>query len=103
MQENEKYLDSVSGKMQKMQNHLEEMANIVANSDGLKVILDLVNGILSGATKLLDVFGGLNGVVGAIAAFGLQKGGLGLFGFDKNNGFSTIFDSFRSNAKKTMV
>ena len=66
MIENEKYLDSISGKIQQLQNHLQELANIVVDSDGLKFMLDILNSILDVATQLVKTFGGLPSILGAI-------------------------------------
>jgi len=52
IKENEKYLDSVSGKMQILTNKTQELANITINSDGLKIMLDIVNALLSGVNSL---------------------------------------------------
>jgi hypothetical protein len=64
LQENEKYIDSISGKMQKLTNQLHELANIVIDSDGLKLMLDIVNALLSGVNKLAKQFGILNTAIG---------------------------------------
>jgi len=74
------------------------MANTIADSDGLKLILDIINQILKATASLVEKFGGINSIIGLISASAFQKKGLGLFGFNTKDGFSTIFDNFRKGA-----
>lgn len=76
-EELDKYLDSISGKMQKLTNQLHELANIAIDSDGLKVMLDVVNALLSGVTSLAKQFGVINTVIGGIVGISLQRKGKG--------------------------
>lgn len=57
-EENEKYLDSVNGKMAQMKNEFQEIAFSTLDSDSLK-------GLISGATKFLDI---LNKIIEAIGS-----------------------------------
>ena len=79
--ENSKYLDSITGKIQIMKNHIQEIENMILNSQGLKTILDLVNLILSGITSILDKTGALGTVLGSITSMVLMKKDMGVFDF----------------------
>ncbi len=77
MQENEKYLDSINGKVQQFQNRLQELAAVSINSDWIKDIVDFGTKALEVITALGKQFGTLNVAIGAVAGFFLQKNGLG--------------------------
>jgi len=81
------YLDSVVAKTTQLTNKLQELANITINSDGLKVMLDLVNLLMTGVNGLAKAFGSLNLAVGAIASLSMQKRGNGFVNYDKSRGF----------------
>ena len=85
-EELDKYLDSISGKMQKLTNQVQELANIAINSDGLKVMLDVVNALLSGVTALGKQFGVLNTVIGGFMGIFLQNKGIGFLPNKKGEG-----------------
>lgn len=53
--ENEKYLDSINGKLQIMQANFEALVNSVIDSDLVKFFLDLGNVILSAANSLQEM------------------------------------------------
>lgn len=71
-QELDKYLDSIDGKLTQTTNKMQEFANIVVNSDSLKTMLDLLNGILDvindiAGTPLAPILlGGTGGTVAFI-------------------------------------
>lgn len=83
----DKYLDSITGKMQKLQNTLHEVTNITIDSEGFKVLLDIVNALLSGVSSLIKTFGGLNAIIG---------GAVGLFLNHKGLGVSKLWKSFKN-------
>lgn len=68
----DKYLDSIEGKLTQTTNKMQEFANIVVNSDSLKTMLDLLNGILDvindiAGTPLAPILlGGTGGTVAFI-------------------------------------
>ena len=98
VEENLKYLDSISGKMQQLTNNAQKIANLVLDSEGLKTILDIVNALVGAVAALAEKFGGLNLAIGAVAGIGLQMRGMGLFNFDAKNGFNLgMFGSMSSN------
>lgn len=71
------YLDSVAAKTTQIQNHLQELANLTINADGLKTVLDIINALLSAVNSLAKAFGGLNVGIGAIAGLFMSKNGTG--------------------------
>ena len=102
LQENEKYLDSISGKLQLITNQMQEFATITINSDGIKAVLDIVNSLLSGVNSLAKGFGVVNTAIGAFVAFFMQKKGLGIFNYDKNtqqfgSGIPKIIDGIKKS------
>lgn len=75
----DKYLDSVEGKTQKIANNFQKMTYNTFNSDAVKNLLDLVNGIVSGTNRVLGFLKDIKGVLPLIiglttAAFSKKKG-----------------------------
>lgn len=74
-EENEKYLDSVNGKMAQMKNEFQDLAFSALDSDSLK-------GLIEGATKFLDILNNIIKTLGslptvlsvAFAGFSASKG-----------------------------
>lgn len=97
-EELDKYLDSISGKMQKLTNQLHELANIAIDSDGLKVMLDVVNALLSGVTSLAKQFGVINTVIGGIVGISLQRKGKG-----KSRRENALYTEHNNNAIMLLV
>ena len=81
MKELEVYTDSVSAKMQILQNHLQELASVTIDSEWLKDLIDLGTAAVDVVTKLVDAFGGLEGIAGIVGGLFAQKSG---WGFTKN-------------------
>lgn len=52
MRENEKYLDSIAGKMAKISASFQELSNAVLDADWVKPLLDGINNILDGVSDL---------------------------------------------------
>lgn len=65
-QELEKYLDSIDGRIQKLQNHLQELAAININSDWLKTMISLADSAVQVVSKITKSVGGLNIAIGAV-------------------------------------
>jgi len=85
-EELDKYLDSVEGKLQKVTNKIQEIATITFNSEGLKTLLDIAVALLGAFTKLLDVAGGLSGILGTLGGIVLQKNGFNIIKAFKDSG-----------------
>ena len=103
-QELDKYLDSVSGKLQKAQNTIQELANTTIDSEGLKTVLDIINAILNAVASLTESLGGLNLIIGSIGGLLFQKRGLGLLNVDKETGkLTSIFSKFGKNARDSVA
>ena len=78
--ENEKYLDSIAGKVSKFKATFEELSVTLINSEFVKQIVDFGTGllnVLNAVAKLIDSIGGLNtvliGTAGIIAAIKLDS------------------------------
>lgn len=78
--ENERYLDSIAGKVSKFKATFEELSVTLINSEFVKQIVDFGTGllnVLNSVAKLIDSIGGLNtvlmGTVGIIAAIKLDS------------------------------
>lgn len=78
--ENEKYLDSIAGKVSTFKATFEELSVMLINSEFVKQIVDFGTGllnVLNAVAKLIDSIGGLNtvlmGTAGIIAAIKLDS------------------------------
>ena len=74
LEENEKYLDSIDGKIQQAQNRLQEFASLAINSDVFK-------GLVDGATSFLEV---LNNIIQTAGMLPTILGVGGIAGIAKN-------------------
>ena len=61
-----KYLESASGKVDKLKNRLQELSYVSINTDGLKVMIDLLTSGVKLVTDLSKSFGSLSMTAGAI-------------------------------------
>lgn len=68
MAENEKYLDSITGKINQLTASLEELATTVLDSDLIKFILDIANGFVKGTNAIIDFVGVIPTLSAALAA-----------------------------------
>lgn len=98
-----KYLDSIEGKVAQFKNRLQELASVSIDTTWIKNIVDFGSSALSVVTSLSKQFGSLNIVLGSIAGFALQKSGLGILNYDKENGFSSIFSNMIKSSKKASI
>ena len=71
------YLDSVEGKMAKLQNRIQELTSTAVDSGFLKGLIEGLTHILELANSIVDTFGTLPTLLGAISGVVLQKRGLG--------------------------
>lgn len=77
LEENEKYLESIEGRTQKLTNQLQELASISIKDDWIKGIVSGLTNLLDLVTKLVDKFGTLPTIAAAIAgAFSLKNVGI---------------------------
>lgn len=90
LKENQKYLDSIEGRMQKFQATFESLATTVADSDIIKIAVSGATGLLSLVDELTQKIGGLPSVI-TTAMTAMSIGGIGFFDF-KVDTDGTIFD-----------
>ena len=99
-QELDKYLESIDGKLAKLQNRLQELAAISIDSDWIKIFLDGATGLVGAFTTLLDKGGAfkvlLSGIVGIVG----QIFGLGVLNFGKDGKSNGLFSGLKDFFKK---
>ncbi len=76
MAEHEKWMESLEAKMNQLKAAWEELSMAFMDSNFLKGLVDTGTGILSTVTKIIDTFGTLPTIIGAITA-GLSLNGVG--------------------------
>lgn len=98
--ENEKYLDSIAGKMNQFKASFEALSNTVVNSDLVKVIIDA-------GTTIMDILNGILDLTGSIVP--LLSGGA-IYAFIKNldslnnlGKFSNVVEIFKQMDKANPV
>lgn len=64
--ENEKYLDSIQGKVQKFQAAWQALSTSIVSTDLTKMIVDLARWFVEGITWMTDTLGGLSLAIGAV-------------------------------------
>lgn len=71
------YLSSIDGKMAKLQNRTQEFWSVAINTDSVKSGIDMITGLVSGVTSLVDALGliptAMAGVSGALSFKNLGK------------------------------
>lgn len=77
MAENEKYMDSLQGKLGSLKATAQEFSNVTLNSDWLK-------GAVDSAQSLLEIFTNIAGLGNGAGLLGLIGGGAGAVSFFKN-------------------
>lgn len=90
LKENQKYLDSIEGRMQKFQATFESLSTTVADSDIIKIAVSGATGLLSLVDELTKKIGGLPAVITA-AATAMSIGGIGAYDY-KIDTDGTIFN-----------
>lgn len=73
----DKYLDSIEGKIAKLQNRVQEFWATAINSDSLKVGIDFLTNIVKLGTSFVDTMGTLPTILGTISSLGISKLGEG--------------------------
>ena len=79
LQENERYLDSIDGKMSQLSNNVQEFWATVIDSDTVKTVLDVLSNMVSFATDFVDIIGTAPIVITAIATAFDKISGINLF------------------------
>lgn len=64
--ENEKYLDSIQGKVQKFQAAWQALSTSIVSTDLTKMVVDLARWFVEGITWMTDTLGGLSLAIGAV-------------------------------------
>lgn len=86
MEENEKYLDSITGKLSLLKSAYQSLSETMINSDGIKLGVDMLRGLVEMIEKVASISGG-----GAIASvLGGIMTGAGIAPIDFT-GFSKVF------------
>lgn len=68
MDELSKYLDSIDGRIQQLTNRIQEFWSVAINSEAIKTGISLITDLVSGVTTLVDRFGTIPSIAGAIGA-----------------------------------
>lgn len=71
--EQERYTQSIQYSLDQLTAHGEEFWNTFINKDDVKEFIDLINILISGATKLVDTFGSIPTLTGIFAGFAAIK------------------------------
>ena len=72
-EEQERYSQSLQYSIDQLTAHGEEFWNTFINKDEVKDFIDLINNLISGATKLVDTFGAIPTVIGVLSGFASIK------------------------------
>ena len=73
--EQQRYAESIQYSLDQVTAHGEEFWNTFINKDDVKGFIDLINQLISGATKLVSIFGSIPTTSGILALFSSFKGG----------------------------
>ena len=71
--EQQRYAQSIQYSLDQLTAHGEEFWNTFINKDDVKDFIDLINTLISGATKLVDTFGSIPTVAGILGGFAAIK------------------------------
>lgn len=76
LKENEKYLDSIEGKIAQLTNNVQEFWSAFIDSEFVKGAIDVLSDIVQFGTKIVDTFGTAGSIIaGAFSVFAIKKGG----------------------------
>ena len=75
-EELDKYLDSIDGKMTQLENRVQEFWFKLIDSDTIKNGITLLTELVEVGTNLVDTFGALPPILGALGSYTLSKSGL---------------------------
>ena len=73
LKEQERFTQSLQYSLDQLTAHGEEFWNTFINKDDVKDFIDLINTLISGATKLVDTFGSIPTVGGILGGFAAIK------------------------------
>ena len=73
LEEQNRYTQSLQYSLDQLTAHGEEFWNTFINKDDVKEFIDLINTLISGATKLVDTFGSIPTVAGILGGFAAIK------------------------------
>lgn len=90
MAENEKYLDSINGKVAQFKASFEDLSNTIISSDFLKIIVDTGSGALNVLDGIVGMLGQMPSLVTAIT---------GSMSFVKNKGIFETYKDYDGNKK----
>ena len=71
--EQERYAQSIQYSLDQLTAHGEEFWNTFINKDDVKDFIDSINTLISGATKLVEIFGSIPSVAGILGGFAAIK------------------------------
>ena len=78
LEENEKYLDSMQGKINQLTNHIQEFWSTLLDSEVLKTLIDVLDVLVQKATQFIDSWAFFPTILGGIgAAISIKKNGGG--------------------------
>ena len=87
LREQERVQQSLQYSLDQLTAHGEEFWNTFINKDDVKDFIDLLNGIIEGATKIVDIFGAIPTTAGILGIFA----GIKNFGRPKMFGLKLLF------------
>lgn len=94
LRENEKYLDSVEGKIKQLTTGIEEFWNRAIHADDLKVVISLLTEALNIVNEIVGAIGSLPTMLSVITPFLLNKNGMGILSYgalkDENGNFIEV-------------
>lgn len=67
------YLDSIDGRMAKLQNRLQELASVFAKSDWIKSFISAGTSAVTLLTSLIDKVGSFKIILGSLGSLSIQK------------------------------
>ena len=73
LEEQNRYTQSLQYSLDQLTAHGEEFWNTFINKDDVKDFIDLINTLISGATKLVDAFGSIPTLAGILGGFAAIK------------------------------
>ena len=77
MEENEKYLQSIEGHIQRLQNRLQELSSTIVSSGLIKFVTDVGTTAVTFLTKIIDLLGSVPTLLAGVSAFFTIKNGSG--------------------------
>lgn len=99
--ENEKYVDSLNGKISQLTNNVQEFWSTFIDTEFVKNAIDILSGIVKLGTDAIDTFGAFPTIIGAIGAAINSKLDLDWISYDsKENAWGGIIHDFAEVKKE---